>query len=185
MHSKLSLTFVCQLEPAGAAALPSIPDSGFESRVGSLQSCWGPSSAGHGESGASPVPQSRVSLGKPISPWWANTRRGRQYHTEVTFAPECKDVSLSPARPNSISGAPKLHSRGNPTKSICPFQYLEIIDSSRLRYYERKLLVKLFSPRSGWMRNFASTGDAERARRTFHISRYSQLPHRKVTGIHV
>lgn len=184
MRSKLSLTFVCQPEPAGAElCLPLHTQAlnpgldvcraarsilSWPQRVGSISSSTNPGQPG-----------------KITSPWWANTRRGRQHRAAVTFAPGCNEVSLSPARPNSISGAPKLHSRGNPIKSICPFQYLEIINSSRLRYYKRKLLVKLFIPRSGWMQNFASTGDAERARRTFHISINSQGPRRKITGIHV
>lgn len=76
----------------------------------------------------------------------------------MTFAPGCNDVSLIAARPNSISGAPKLHSQVNPTKSICPFQYLEIINFSKLRYYKRKLLVNLFSHRSGWMWSLPAPG---------------------------
>lgn len=76
----------------------------------------------------------------------------------MTFAPRCNDVSLITARPNSISGAPKLHSQVNPTKSICPFQYLEIINFSKLRYYKRKLLVNLFCHRSGWMCSLPALG---------------------------
>ena len=76
----------------------------------------------------------------------------------MTFAPGCNDVSLITARPNNISGAPKLHSQVNPTKSICPFQYLEIINFSKPRYYKRKLLVNLFSHRSGWMRSLPALG---------------------------
>lgn len=76
----------------------------------------------------------------------------------MTFAPGRNGVSLSTARPRGISGAPKLHSRVKPTKSICPFQYLEIINSSKLRYYKRKLLVNLFSHRPGWIWSLQAPG---------------------------
>lgn len=76
----------------------------------------------------------------------------------MTFAPGRDGVSLSIARPHGISGAPKLHSQVKPTKSICPFQYLEIINSSKLRYYKRKLLVNLFSHRSGWIWSLQAPG---------------------------